>query len=98
MPRLKRNALSARMVRQADPGSHVDGNGLMLRVRASGTRSWVQRLIVHGRRVGIGLGSTDLVPLAEARRAAADNRAVARTGGDPRRARTNHVRRGGAPG
>ena len=88
MPRLKRNALSARMVRHAGPGSHVDGNGLMLRVRAGGARSWVQRLMVHGRRVDIGLGSADLVPLAEARRIAADNRAVARTGGDPRRART----------
>ena len=88
MPRLKRNALSARMVRHAGPGSHVDGNGLMLRVRAGGARSWVQRLMVHGRRVDIGLGSADLVSLAEARRAAADNRAVARTGGDPRRART----------
>ena len=87
MPRLKRNALSARMVRHAGPGSHVDGNGLMLRVRAGGARSWVQRLMVHGRRVDIGLGSADLVSLAEARRVAADNRAVARTGGDPRRAR-----------
>ena len=88
MPKLSRNALSARMVRHAPPGSHVDGNGLMLRVRARGTRSWVQRLMVHGRRVDIGLGSADLVSLAEARRIAADNRAVARTGGDPRRART----------
>ena len=88
MPKLSRNALSARMVRHAPPGSHVDGNGLMLRVRARGTRSWVQRLMVHGRRVDIGLGSADLVTLAEARRTAADNRAVARSGGDPRRART----------
>ena len=88
MPKLNRNALSARMVQHAAPGSYVDGNGLMLRVRASGARSWVQRLMVHGRRVDIGLGSADLVSLADARRVAADNRAVARTGGDPRRART----------
>ena len=88
MPRLVRNALSARMVRCAAPGSYVDGNGLMLRVRASGARSWVQRLMVHGRRVDIGLGSAELVSLAEARGIAADNRAVARAGGDPRRARS----------
>ena len=88
MPKLNRNALSAQQVRHAGPGSHVDGNGLMLRVRDSGSRSWVQRLMVHGRRVDIGLGSADLVSLADARRIAADNRAVARTGGDPRRART----------
>ncbi|MCY3838104.1 MAG: integrase arm-type DNA-binding domain-containing protein, partial [Gammaproteobacteria bacterium] len=66
----------------------MDGNGLMLRVRDSGSRSWVQRIMVHGRRVDIGLGNAELVSLADARRAAADNRAVARTGGDPRRART----------
>ena len=88
MPKLNRNALSAQMVRHAGPGSYVDGNGLMLRVRDSGSRSWVQRIMVHGRRVDIGLGNAELVSLAEARRTAADNRAVARTGGDPRRART----------
>ncbi len=88
MPKLNRNALSAQMVRHAGPGSYVDGNGLMLRVRDSGSRSWVQRLMVHGRRIDIGLGNAELVRLADARRVAADNRAVARTGGDPRRART----------
>ncbi len=88
MPKLNRNALSAQMVRHAGPGSYVDGNGLMLRVRDNGSRSWVQRLMVHGRRIDIGLGNAELVSLADARRTAADNRAVARTGGDPRRART----------
>ena len=87
MPRLCRNALSAAKVRSAGPGSYVDGNGLMLRVTARGTRQWIQRLTIHGRRVDLGLGSADLVPLAHARRTAADNRAVARTGGDPRRLR-----------
>ena len=87
MPKLNHNALTAHMVRHAGPGSYVDGNGLMLRVRASGARSWVQRLMIHGRRVDIGLGSVHLVSLAEARRIAAENRAVARSGGDPRRAR-----------
>ena len=87
MPRLSRNALSAAMVRSAGPGNYVDGNGLMLRVRKSGTRQWIQRLTIHGRRVDLGLGSADLVKLADARRVAADNRAVARTGGDPRRSR-----------
>ena len=87
MPRLCRNALSAAMVRSAPPGSYTDGNGLMLRVRKSGSRQWIQRLTIHGRRVDLGLGSADLVRLADARRVAADNRAVARTGGDPRRRR-----------
>ena len=64
-----------------------NGHGLMLRVKASGSRQWLQRLTIHGRRVDLGLGSADLVTLANARRTAADNRAIARTGGDPRRAR-----------
>ena len=87
MPQLSRNALSAAMVRSAGPGNYVDGNGLMLRVRKSGTRQWIQRLMIHGRRVDLGLGSAELVELADARRVAADNRAIARTGGDPRRSR-----------
>ena len=87
MPRLSRNALSAAMVRSARPGNYVDGNGLMLRVRKSGSRQWIQRLTIHGRRVDLGLGSAELVRLADARRVAADNRAIARTGGDPRRSR-----------
>ena len=87
MPRLSRNALSAAMVRSAGPGNYVDGNGLMLRVRKSGSRQWVQRLTIHGRRVDLGLGSAELVKLADARKVATDNRAIARTGGDPRRAR-----------
>ena len=87
MPRLSRNALSAAMARSAGPGNYVDGNGLMLRVRKSGSRQWIQRLTIHGRRVDLGLGSAELVKLADARKVAADNRAIARTGGDPRRAR-----------
>ena len=39
------------------------------------------------RRVDLGLGSAELVKLADARRVAADNRAIARTGGDHRRAK-----------
>ena len=87
MPRLSRNALSVARVRSAGPGNYVDGNGLMLRVRKTGTRQWIQRLMIHGRRVDLGLGSAELVKLADARKVAADNRAIARTGGDPRRSR-----------
>ena len=41
--------------------------------------------MIHGRRVDLGLGSANLVKFADAREVAADNRAIARTGGDPRR-------------
>ena len=76
-------ALSAAFVRSAPPGRHADGNGLYLFVQPSGTRSWIQRLLVRGRRRELGLGSVALVPLAEAREKALVNRKLARQGGDP---------------
>ena len=92
MPRIVRNQLSAPQVRHAGPGRYVDGNGLMLYVKRSGARSWVQRLTIHGERVDLGLGSADpdsaeYVSLANARKVALDNRRTARDGRDPRRAR-----------
>ena len=77
------NALSAAFLRSAPPGRHADGNGLYLFVQPSGTRSWIQRLVVRGRRRELGLGSLALVPLAEAREKALVNRKLARQGGDP---------------
>ena len=76
-------ALSPAFVRSAPPGRHADGNGLYLFVQPSGTRSWIQRLLVRGRRRELGLGSVALVPLAEAREKALANRKLARQGGDP---------------
>ena len=77
------NALSAAFLRSAPPGRHADGNGLYLFVQPNGTRSWIQRLVVRGRRRELGLGSLALVPLAEAREKALANRKLAREGGDP---------------
>ena len=68
---------------------HADGHGLMLAVRPGGSKSWVQRIVIHGRRRTFGLGAYPLVGIKEARVAAFNNRALARQGGDPlaRRAR-----------
>ena len=75
--------LSAAFVRSAPPGRHCDGNGLYLYVQKTGTRSWIQRLVVRSRKRELGLGSVQLVSLAEAREQALANRKLARTGGDP---------------
>ncbi len=75
--------LTAGFVRTAGPGRYCDGQGLYLYVQPSGARSWVQRLVIHGRRRDIGLGSAQLVRLAEAREKALVNRRMARAGGDP---------------
>ena len=76
-------ALSAAFVRSAPPGRHADGHGLYLFVQPSGTRSWVQRLVIRGRRRELGLGAATLVPLAKAREQALANRMLARSGDDP---------------
>jgi integrase len=74
-------ALSIRNIKA--PGFYGDGNGLYLKVDASGARRWVQRIVINGKRRDIGLGSASLVSLAEAREAALQHRKLARGGGDP---------------
>ena len=77
------NRLAAVFVRSAPVGRHADGNGLYLYVQPAGTRSWIQRLVIRGRKRELGLGSVHLVSLAEAREQALANRKLARAGGDP---------------
>ncbi len=77
------NALAATFIRSAPVGRHADGNGLYLYVQRTGTRSWIQRLVIRGRKHELGLGSVHLVSLAEAREQALANRKLARAGGDP---------------
>ena len=67
----------------AEPGRHGDGGTLYLNIAPGGSKSWVQRLAIDGVRRDIGLGGFPLVPLAEARDAAFENRRLARRGGDP---------------
>ena len=43
------------------PGRYGDGGTLFLVVHPGGSKSWVQRLTVHGRRHDIGLGPADPV-------------------------------------
>ena len=82
--RQPRHALSTAFVRNvAQAGRYCDGDGLYLDVQPSGTRSWVQRLVIRGRRRELGLGGFPLVLLKEARAQALANRRLARAGGDP---------------
>ena len=65
------------------PGMHGDGGGLYLKVSRAGARSWIQRVTVAGRRRDLGLGRFPDVGLAQAREAAARNRSLIASGGDP---------------
>ena len=86
--------LTARKVRAlTTPGRYADGGTLHLVVSPRGTKSWVQRITIDGRRRDIGLGGWPVVSLAMARdRAFANRRAVA-DGRDP----LSHKRRPKTP-
>ncbi len=65
------------------PGMYGDGDTLYLCVAKGRSKSWVQRLTIHGKRRDLGLGGYPLVSLTEARDKAWANRKLARDGGDP---------------
>ena len=75
----KLTALSAKTL--SKPGRH--GDGLYLNIAPSGSKSWVQRIVIHGRRRDIGLGPYPAVSLARAREIARDNRSAVAQGRDP---------------
>lgn len=78
------NALTPLRIRSlSTPGRYADGNGLYLVVDPCGAKRWLLRIVIQGRRRDIGLGSTRLVPLADAREQARAMRSQARAGGDP---------------
>lgn len=70
-------------VRHKGLGRHADGRGLYLLVDGPGSRRWVLRVMVRGRRRDIGLGSAHDVSLADAREKARRLRKIAKDGGDP---------------
>ncbi len=76
--------LSATKVRALkEPGRYGDGGTLYLVVAPGGSKSWVQRVLVHGRRRDLGLGGWPVVSLARARERAFANRVLIADGGDP---------------
>ena len=79
------NALTPALVRNVNQaGRYCDGHGLYLDVRPTGSRGWIQRITIRGRRTELGLGGFPLVSLKEAREKAFANRKLASDGGDPR--------------
>jgi integrase len=78
----RRGGLKPIELKKLTAGMHADGNGLYLAVGDSGSRSWILRTVVRGRRCEIGLGSLATTSLADARDEAADLRRKARRGVD----------------
>ena len=80
-------AAFARNVTQ--PGKYGDQHGLILRVSPSGSKQWIWRGTVRGKRRDLGLGGYPYTSLAEARQLAFEYRKLARSGGDPAALRRN---------
>jgi len=72
MPKIAKELTAAAVAKIRQPGRYAMGGaaGLMLRVTDTGTRLWVCRLIVGGKRRDIGLGRYEDVSLSQARDAA----------------------------
>src|SRR6516165_3007282 len=87
MNRHPHHALNARaaqaFIRSGGSRRVADGGGLYLVAASGGSRSWILRTVVNGKRCDIGLGSAALVSLAEAREEAYRLRKIARAGGNP---------------
>src|SRR6266478_9484158 len=71
-------------------GMYHDGGGLYLQVSAGGARSWIFRFMLDGRAREMGLGPVHAIPLAEARKRAAECRRMRVDGIDPIDARSAH--------
>jgi integrase len=66
-----------------EPGVYSDGGGLYLRVRPTGSRSWIYICMIDGKRREMGLGSELDVSLARAREKAAAARVAHLAGLNP---------------
>lgn len=75
--------LTTGQIKYAKPGLHADGSGLYLSVKPSGSKSWILRYQVNGKRHKLGLGSLDKVLPTEARDAAKAALKSAKAGADP---------------
>jgi len=78
--------LTAAFVRSVNaPGKYHDGmgTGLYLRVELNGSRFWIQRTTINGKRRELGLGSPPVVSLVEAREQAYEHKRLIRRGDDP---------------
>jgi integrase len=88
LPKKVVKGLTARGVKRIDKrGLHTDGDGLSLQVARNGSRSWIFRYRLGGKRRYLGLGPLSQVSLAEARDRAATARRQLFDGIDPIEAR-----------
>ena len=77
-------SLTAAKVRElSKPGRYGDGGGLYLSIAKVGSKSWVMRLRIEGKRTDKGLGGYPSVSLSAARKIADANRVAVAEGRNP---------------
>ena len=74
---------AARVKALTGRGRYSDGDGLYLNIAKGGSKSWVCRITIDGRRRDLGLGSVKTVSLVEARNRAHDLRVAVAHDRDP---------------
>ena len=69
-----------------DAGRYYDdsGTGLHIYVRKSGSKSWSQKIRFGAKQFELGLGNYRRISLAQDRRIAAENKALAESGVNPK--------------
>ena len=67
----------------SEPGMHGAGRGLYLRIAKGGSKGWILRIVIDGRRRDTGLGGHPAVTLAKARQLADAHRLAVADGRDP---------------
>ncbi len=85
MPKLARELSAIEVKRAVEPGRHPVGgvSGLYLWVRESGTKNWLLRTTIKGKRCDVGLGGYPTVTLSQARDTARNLLARVAAGADP---------------
>lgn len=84
MARLTKRLTALTVKNLNSPGRHPDGNGLYLLVGPTGAKSWVLMYKLAGKRVELGLGSTQVLSLNQARERAQEAAQMRANGIDPR--------------
>ena len=87
----------AKVKKITNPGLHSDGGTLFLRVAKGGSKQWIQRVVIRGKRHDIGLGPVSLVTLKQARQKALANRVAIFEGRDPLAEKREAEREAAAP-
>ena len=76
------NLSVARVKSLSKPGRYSDGGTLFLNIAPGGSKNWIQRITISGKRRDLGLGGWPVVSLAEARDKAFENRRAVSRGSD----------------